>query len=117
MYCINQCPAIRPGDKRGAAVLIGGKYRSKYGPTLAKVLVPFIEANPPDYKEILDLIQKIVDVYDELSLSKERMGEFLYRIGFDKFMKLVGVEATPHNFIDPRENLFHHWSKEELGGE
>jgi sulfite reductase alpha subunit len=117
MYCINQCPAIRPGRDRGAAILVGGKYRSKYGPTLAKVLVPFIEANPPDYKEILDLIQRIVEVYDEHAMTKERMGEFLYRIGFDRFMELVGVEATPHNFSNPRENLFYHWSREELGGE
>ncbi len=117
MYCINRCPAIRPGDDRGAAILVGGKYRSKYGPTLAKVLIPFVEANPPEYKEILDIIQKIVDVYDEHSLSKERMGEFLYRIGFDKFMELMGLEATAHNFAQPRENLFYHWTKEELGGE
>jgi|TARA_B100000315_G_C14583451_1_gene591708 sulfite reductase alpha subunit len=115
MYCINKCSAIRPGDERGASVLVGGKYRSKYGPTLAKVLVPFIVANPPEFKEIIKLIHKIVDVYDENSQPKERMGEFLYRIGFDKFMELVGVNATPQNFIKPRENLFHHWKKDELG--
>jgi len=32
-------------------------------------------------------------------------------------MELVGVEATAHNFVNPRENLFYHWSEEELGGE
>lgn len=114
MYCINKCPTIRPGDKRGAAILVGGKFRSKYGPTLAKVLVPFIEAKPPEYKEILDLIYKIVDVYDEHAMTKERMGEFLYRFGFDKFIELVGVEPTSHNLFMPRENLYYHWKKEEL---
>lgn len=114
MYCINQCPAIRPGEDRGASILVGGKFRSKHGPTLARVLVPFIEAKPPEYKEILDLVARIVEVYDENARTKERMGEFLYRFGFDKFMELVGVKADPRNITEPRENLFFHWKREEL---
>lgn len=114
MYCINKCPSIRPGDKKGVAILVGGKFRSKYGPTLAKVLVPFMEANPPDYTEILDLILKAVEVYDEHSMPKERMGEFLYRFGFDKFAELVGVEPSSHNLLMPRENLYYHWKEKEL---
>ncbi len=114
MYCINQCPAIRPSDDRGASILVGGKFRSKYGPTLARVLVPFVKAEPPEYKEILDLVARIVEVYDENARPKERMGEFLYRFGFDKFMELVGVKADPRNITEPRENLFFHWKREEL---
>ncbi|MFQ5815226.1 MAG: hypothetical protein ACE5G7_01880 [Candidatus Hydrothermarchaeaceae archaeon] len=114
MYCINQCPAIRPGEDRGASILVGGKFRSKYGPTLARVLVPFIKAEPPEYKEILDLVERIAEVFYEHARTKERMGEFLHRMGFDRFMELVGVEVDPRNLTEPRENLFFRWKKEEL---
>jgi sulfite reductase alpha subunit len=114
MYCINQCPAISPGEDRGASILVGGKFRSKYGPTLAKVLVPFIKSSPPKFKEILDVIERVVEVYDENAMPKERMGEFLHRFGFDKFIKLVGVEVDIRELTIPRENLFYHWKIEEL---
>jgi sulfite reductase alpha subunit len=114
MYCINQCPSIRPGHERGASVLVGGKFRSKYGPTLARVVVPFMEAKPPEYRKLLDLVERIAEVFYEHARSKERLGEFLYRVGFDRFMELLGVEADPRNIIEPRENMFFHWKKEEL---
>ena len=65
MYCINKCPAISPGLDRGVSLMVGAKFRSKYGPTAAKVLVPFMKSEPPDFKELLELIGKVVDVYDE----------------------------------------------------
>lgn len=113
MYCINKVPAIRPGDVRGAAILIGGKFRSKYGPTLARVFVPFMKAEPP-FKEILDLIEQITEVYDENARTKERFAEFLYRFGFERFMEEVGVKPSPENITMPRDNLFIKWKEEEL---
>ncbi len=113
MYCINKVPALRPGEDRGAAILIGGKFRSKYGPTLARVFVPFIKAEKP-FNEIFDLIDRITDVYDENARTKERFAEFLYRFGFERFMEEVGVRPSPENIDSPRDNLFIKWRKEEL---
>ena len=58
MYCINKIPGVRPGGDRGVAILVGGKMRGKYGPMLAKVLVPFMKAEPPDYKEVFDFMEQ-----------------------------------------------------------
>ncbi len=113
MYCMNKVPAIRPGDDRGAAILIGGKFRSKYGPTLAKVFVPFIAA-PPPFNEIFDMIERITDVYDENARTKERFAEFLYRFGFERFMEEVGISPQPENIKEPRDNLFIKWKQEEM---
>ncbi|MBM3891155.1 MAG: hypothetical protein FJ388_18745 [Verrucomicrobia bacterium] len=108
---------MRPGDDRGVAILVGGKMRGKYGPMLAKVLVPFIKAVPPDYKEVFDFIEKLTEVYDEHARKKERLGDFLLRIGINEFFQLVGVEPSPLLFKEPRTNLFYHWEPEEIRDE
>ena len=99
------------------AILVGGKLRGKYGPMLAKVIVPFMKAVPPDYKEIFDMIEKITAVYDEHARRKERMGDFLMRIGPSEFFQLVGVPASPQLFAQPRTNLYYHWEPEEIRDE
>ncbi len=117
MYCINKIPGVRPGGDRGVAILVGGKLRGKYGPMLAKVLVPFMKAVPPDYKEVFDLIERITAVYDEHARKKERMGDFLLRIGMVEFFRLVGVEPSAQLFDRPRTNLYYHWEPEEVNAE
>ena len=117
MYCINKIPGVRPGGDRGVAILVGGKMRGKYGPMLAKVLVPFIKAEPPDYKEVFDFIERLTEVYDEHARKKERMGDFLLRIGINEFFRLVGVPPSPQLFSQPRTNLFYHWEPEEIKDE
>jgi sulfite reductase alpha subunit len=115
MYCINKCSyAIRPGDDRGVAVTVGGKLRGKYGPLLGKVLIPFLPLNPPDYPEIMDTIEKIAAVYDENAKRKERLGDFLFRVGMDQFTKWMGIEPSPRQLAAPRSNVFFHWEAEEI---
>lgn len=116
MYCINKCPAIRPGDNRGVAVLVGGKLRGKYGPLLGRVLVPFVPLTPPAYTEVFDIIHRIGEVFDEHARRKERLGDFLYRIGIDEFSRLVGVEPSPYQMAEPRSNVFYHWAAGEPEG-
>lgn len=117
MYCINKIPGVRPGNDRGVAILVGGKMRGKYGPMLAKVLVPFIKAEPPDYKAVFDFIEKITEVYDEHARKKERIGDFLLRIGINEFYQLLGITPSPQMLAQPRANLFYHWEPEEIRDE
>ena len=117
MYCINKIPGVRPGGDRGVAILVGGKMRGKYGPMLAKVLVPFMKAGPPDYKQVFDFLERLTEVYDENARKKERVGDFLFRIGMDEFYRLLGISPSPHLFSEPRSNLFYHWEREEVRDE
>lgn len=117
MYCINKIPGVRPGGDRGVAVLVGGKMRGKYGPMLAKVVVPFVKAEPPDYKEVFDLLERFTEVYDENARKKERVGDFLMRIGIHEFYRLAGIEPSPQLFAQPRTNLYYHWEPAEIKDE
>lgn len=117
MYCINRVPAIKPGDDRGCAITAGGKMKGRYGPMKGKVIFPFIKADPPEYRELVRAFERICAVYDEHGKKKERIGDMIQRLGFDKFLELCGVEPTTMHFSTPRRNTFYHWSPEELGGE
>lgn len=114
MYCINRVPAIKPGDERGVAFTAGGKMKGKMGPMKGKVIFPFVKAVPPDYKELLETYDRLCNVYDDNGNKKERIGDMIHRLGFDKFLALCGVEPSSMLFSSPRRNTFYHWSAEEL---
>ncbi len=84
---------------------------------LAKVLVPFMKAEPPDYKEVFDFIEKVTEAYDANARKKERLGDFLLRIGINEFYQLVGIQPSPQLLAQPRTNLFYHWEPDEIRDE
>jgi sulfite reductase alpha subunit len=116
MYCINRVPAIKPGDDRGVAITAGGKMKGKYGPMKGKVVFPFVKATAPDYKDLVRAFDKLCEVYDEHGRKKERIGDMIHRIGFDKFLQLCEVEISTMHFSTPRRNTFYHWDEVETGG-
>lgn len=106
MHCINLMPkALRPGDQRGATLLIGGKAPIVEGALLSWVIVPFMELKPP-YKELKDLILKIQDWWSENGKSRERVGELIKRVGMRIFLKEVGLPAVPQMVKAPRTNPY-----------
>jgi sulfite reductase alpha subunit len=117
MYCINRVPAIKPGNDRGFALTVGGKMKGKFGPMKGKVIFPFVRAEHPAYEGLVQAYDKVCDVYDEYGKKKERMGDMIQRLGFDKYLELCGVEPSSMLFESPRRNTFYHWHAEELGGE
>jgi sulfite reductase alpha subunit len=117
MYCINQIPGVRPGRDRGVAILVGGKMRGKYGPMLGKVVVPFMKAEAPDYKEVFEFLDRLVEVYDANARKKERVGDFLLRIGVNELFKLLDLPASTRLFAQPRTNLYYHWEPEDIKDE
>jgi len=106
MHCINLMPkALRPGDQRGATILIGGKAPIVEGALLSWVIVPFMEMKPP-YQELKDLIVKITDWWSEKGKSRERVGELIKRVGMRIFLRDVGLPAVPQMVKAPRTNPY-----------
>jgi len=106
MHCINLMPkALRPGDQRGATILIGGKAPIVEGALLSWVIVPFMELKPP-YQELKDLILKTQDWWSENGKSRERVGELIKRVGMRVFLRAVGLPAVPQMVKAPRTNPY-----------
>jgi len=106
MHCINTMPkALRPGKDRGACVLLGAKAPIVEGALLSSVLIPFIKMEPP-YQEIKDLVERIWDVWCEEGKNRERIGEFIQRVGMGNFLEAIEVEPVPEMISAPRDNPY-----------
>ena len=106
MHCINAMPkALRPGTDTGATLLIGSKAPIVEGALLSSVLVPFIKLEAP-YDELKDLIERIWDVWGEHGKARERVGEFIQRVGLGNFQEEIDLDPVPEMIAHPRENPY-----------
>ena len=116
MHCINLLPkALKPGKDRGAAILIGAKAPIIGGALLAAVFVPFIKMEPP-FDDIKELAEAIWDVWGEHGKNRERVGEFIQRVGLGNFLEEIGLDPVPEMIAHPRTNPYIFFG-EELGEE
>jgi dissimilatory sulfite reductase alpha subunit len=106
MHCINALPnALAPGNDRGAMLLIGGKAPVLGGALLSSVLVPFLKMESP-HEDIKELLGAIWDLWSDHGKSRERVGEFIQRIGLGNFLEQIGLEPQPEMVEHPRTNPY-----------
>lgn len=106
MHCINALPkALAPGNDRGAMLLVGGKAPVMGGALLSSVLVPFLKMESP-YEDIKELLAAIWDLWADHGKHRERVGEFIQRIGLGNFLEQIGLELQPEMVAHPRTNPY-----------
>jgi sulfite reductase alpha subunit len=106
MHCINVMPkALAPGKDRGATILLGSKAPIIGGALLSSVMVPFLKIEPP-YEDIKELAEAIWDLWAEHGKNRERVGEFIQRIGMGNFLEQIGLDPIPEMVIQPRSNPY-----------
>lgn len=100
MYCGNcftVCPAIDIQDpyRDGIAIVVGGKVTSmRSNPKFSKLVIPYISNEPPRWPKVVAAVKHIIDVYAKNAKKHERVGEWIDRIGWERFFKLTGIEFT-----------------------
>jgi sulfite reductase alpha subunit len=106
MHCINVMPkALAPGKDRGATILLGSKAPIVEGALLSSVLVPFWKPEG-DYEDLKELTEALWDVWSEEGKNRERIGEFIQRVGLGNFLEAVGLEPEAEMVAHPRENPY-----------
>jgi dissimilatory sulfite reductase beta subunit len=106
MYCGNcysVCPALPIADPEydGVAIVAGGKVGNlRSAPKFSKLVVPFIKNNPPRWPEVVDACKTILDAYIAGANKHERVGEWIERIGWEKFFKITGFPFTFQHIDD-----------------
>jgi sulfite reductase alpha subunit len=106
MHCINVMPkALAPGKDRGATILLGSKAPIIGGALLSSVMVPFLKMEPP-YEDLKELAEAIWDLWGEHGKNRERVGEFIQRIGMGNFLEQIGLDPIPEMVIQPRTNPY-----------
>jgi len=114
MYCGN-CYTMSPGmeildpKNDGCAILVGGKTsNARTAPSFSRMVIPFLPNNAPRWPEVTEAVRKIVDVWVKNARQGERMGEWIERIGWEKFFSLTGIpfsEKLIDDYIFSRETF------------
>jgi dissimilatory sulfite reductase beta subunit len=106
MFCANcytVCPALPLNDplNDGVSIWVGGKVsNARTEPKFSKLAIPFLPNNPPRWPEVVDAVEKIVDVWRKDARKYERIGEWIDRIGWPRFFKKTGFEFTKYHIDD-----------------
>ena len=98
--CYPPCPPmqINGDDSTKIAIWVGGKHsnaRSK--PTFHKLVVANLPNNAPHWPEVNAIVLKIVKAYKKDAKHWERMGEWIERIGWNRFFEMTELAFTKHH--------------------
>lgn len=97
--CSVACGAFAPigsAEGDGIAIVVGGKAANTGdGPSMAKLVVPFLPNNPPHWPEVTAVIRQIVDAWVAHARLDERVGEWINRIGWERFFERTGLPMSP----------------------
>ena len=100
--CYTMCSAMPLADHEGdgIALWVGGKVsNSRSAPKFSKLAIPFIPNEPPRWPSTVKAIKKIVEAYAKGANKYERIGEWIERIGWERFFDQAGITFT-HQHID-----------------
>ena len=96
--CSVACAAMAPigsADGDGVAIVVGGKAANTGdGPAMAKVVVPYLPNNPPRWPEVTGAIRNIIEAWVAGARKDERVGEWINRIGWEKFYERTGLPLS-----------------------
>ncbi len=106
MYCGNcytVCPAMPIANplNDGISIWVGGKVsNSRHAPMFSKLAIPYLPNNPPRWPEVTGAVKNIVETYAKDAKKYERVGEWINRIGWQKFFEKTGLEFTKYHIDD-----------------
>ncbi len=116
MHCINTMPrALRIGDERGASIFVGAKAPILDGAQMGSLLVPFVPVEG-EYDEVKEVIENLWDWWMEEGKNRERIGETIKRMGFQKMLEVTNIQADPRHVQEPRSNPYIFWKEEDVDG-
>ncbi len=100
MYCGNcytMCPGMPLADPQGdgVSIWVGGKISSaRTAPKFSRLVIPYLPNNPPRWPEVTSAVRNIVETWASHARKHERMGEWIDRIGWERFFDLTGIPFT-----------------------
>lgn len=110
--CYTMCPSLPLSDQTGDGLVImaGGKVSNRISnPKFSKVVVAFIENEPPRWPTLAKVIRQIVEAYASDARKYERVGDWAERIGWERFFEKTGLEFSEHMIDDFRDPAYYTW--------
>ncbi len=101
--CHGQCPSmeIRDADTDTLSIWVGGKgANTRGGPSLMRLAVWGLPNNPPRWPEVSAAVRTILQAYKAGAKDWERVGEWIDRIGWQRFFEKTGFPFTKYHIED-----------------
>ncbi|MEE9388284.1 MAG: dissimilatory-type sulfite reductase subunit beta [Paracoccaceae bacterium] len=98
--CYPPCPPmqINSAESTKIAIWVGGKHsNARTKPTFHKLAVANLPNNPPHWPEVKAVVARIVEAYKADAKHWERMGEWIDRIGWNRFFDMTDLAFTKHH--------------------
>ncbi|MBS3969713.1 MAG: dissimilatory-type sulfite reductase subunit beta [Clostridia bacterium] len=106
MYCGNcytVCPSLSIMDPKndGIAIFVGGKVaNARSGPQFSRLAIPWLPNTPPRWNELVDAIVNLTEIWVKNAKPGERYGEWIERIGWEKFFEIANLPFTDKHIDD-----------------
>jgi len=103
--CYTMCPTMPLADAEGdgIALWVGGKVsNARSMPMFSKLAVPYLPNEPPRWPSTVKAIKNIIEVYAKDANRYERIGEWIQRIGWERFFEKTGIDFSHHHIDDYR---------------
>jgi sulfite reductase alpha subunit len=114
MHCISKMTkALRPGEEKGATILVGSKAPIVVGSLISWVLVPFVKVDD-DFEKLTELTEGIIEWWDDNAKPRERLGELIEVKGMRPLLEAIGVDPQPQQVKEPRKDPFFFWSESDF---
>jgi sulfite reductase beta subunit len=85
----------------GVSIWVGGKVsNARTAPMFSRLAIPFIPNEPPRWTTVTDAVKNLVEVWVANAREGERMGEWIGRIGWERFFKLADLPFTDKHIDD-----------------
>jgi sulfite reductase beta subunit len=85
----------------GVAIFVGGKVsNARRAPMFSKLAIPFLPNNPPRWPEVTNAVKSIAEAWARNARDGERLGEWVERIGWERFFKLTNIPFTDKHIDD-----------------
>ncbi len=102
--CTAVCPAgikIMNPDNDGVSIWVGGKVsNARTAPMFARLAIPYIPNEPPRWNTVTNSVKKLVELWASKAREGERIGEWIQRIGWERFFELAELPFTDKHIDD-----------------
>lgn len=106
MYCGNcytVCSGMQIHDPKYdcLSLWVGGKAtNSRTPPAFSRLAIPYLPNNPPRWPEAIEAVRSIADLWIKDASQGERVGDWIERIGWERFFERTGIPFTDKHIDD-----------------
>ncbi|MCL7383911.1 MAG: dissimilatory-type sulfite reductase subunit beta [Thaumarchaeota archaeon] len=105
MYCGN-CYTVCPGmfihnpKYDCLSMWVGGNAVAGGPPEFSRLAIPYLPNNPPRWPEAVQAAKKVIETWIKHAKKGERIGDWIKRIGWERFFTLTGIPFTDKHIDD-----------------